>query len=218
MHPSKKLFFLLFAVLTVTIFLFSRELKRTFNITTAPDSKPIVSDGMADIALDKNDFVLGNQGAALNIIMFGDLSCAKCQTVYYEIAKTVRAHPQDMRLIWKSAPLGGIFTKGNFLPHQAAYCAGQQGKFWPFIEMAMTDKYNFTANGLKKVAEGLPLNTPQWWQCTNSEEAKNKINDSVEQLSALGIKELPAVFVNNRLLNTEAKINLEEMLLSFIKK
>ncbi len=160
---------------------------------------------------------MGNPGADLNIILFGDFSCAKCREVYTQVAKTVRANPQKMRLVWKSAPLGGIFTPGNFLPHQAAYCAGLQNQFWPFAEIAMADKYNLTEDGLKKIAEGLKLNTVTWWQCTNSEITKKKITDTIAMVNGLRLRSVPALFVNNKLIDTNAKINLEDLLASFIK-
>lgn len=218
MHPAKKLFLLLALLIIAATFLFTRELRKAFNITTKPEIQPIISEGMANIPLDKEDYVLGNPGASLNIIMFSDLNCAKCREVYTVVAAVVRTHPQDVRFVWKSAPIGGIFTRGNFLPHQAAYCAGQQGKFFEFVEMVMADKHNLNADGLKKVAESLKLDKSVWWQCANSEEAKNKVTESVSLFNALGLRALPALFANNKLINTDAEINLEEMLVSFIKK
>lgn len=218
MSKQKRLFILLLIIISLATLFFIKIFRQTLNITTKQTGTPIISDGMADIPVDQTDPVLGNPGADLNIIMFGDFTCAKCREVYTEVAKTVRANPQKMRLIWKSAPLGGIFTAGNFLPHQAAYCAGQQKQFWPFAEIAMADKNNLTENGLKKIAEGLKLNITTWWNCTNSETAKKKITDTVAIVNGLRLRDVPALFVNNKLIDTNAKIELETMLTSFITK
>ena len=218
MPKQKRLFILLLVIVSLATLFFIKTFRRTLSITTQQTNTPIISEGMAEILLDKTDPVLGNPGANLNIIMFGDFSCTKCREVYAQVAKVVRAHPQDMRLIWKSAPLGGLFKTANFLPHQAAYCAGLQNQFWPFAEMAMADKNNLTESGLKKIAEGLKLNTTTWTQCTNSETTKKKITDTVTLLNGLGLRKVPALFVNNKLLDTDAKIDLEEMLNSFIVK
>jgi|SRR3989338_3099310 len=217
MQKQKKFYILFLIILALAGIFFIKEFRRALGITTSQSNTPIISDGMANIPLDQTDPILGNPGADLNIILFGDFSCAKCREVYAQVAKTVRANSQKMRLVWKSAPLGGIFIAGNFLPHQAAYCAGQQKQFWPFAEMAMADKYNLTEAGLKKVAEGLKLNTTSWWQCTNSDVAKKKITDTVAIVDALQLRSVPALFVNNKLVDTDAKINLEELLVSFIK-
>lgn len=217
MNKQKRFFILFLIILALAGIFFLKEFRRALGITTSQSNTPIISDGMANIPIDQTDPILGNPGADLNIILFGDFSCAKCREVYTQVAKTVRANSQKMRLVWKSAPLGGIFTAGNFLPHQAAYCAGQQKQFWPFAEMAMADKYNLTEAGLKKVAEGLKLNTTTWWQCTNSDLAKKKITDTVAIVDSLHLRSVPALFVNNKLVDTDAKINLEELLVSFIK-
>jgi len=219
MRPAKKLFLILALLIIAVMFLFTRELRKAFDITTETETRPIVSENTANTFLvDKSDYVLGNPGADLDIIIFGDFSCAKCREVYTTVSALVRSHPQDIRLVWKGAPIGGIFTRGNFLPHQAAYCAGRQNKSFEFMELLMADKHNLSEAGLKKAAEGLKLNENAWWQCSNSEEAKNKVTDSVSLFDALDLRTLPALFVNNKLLNTDADINLEEILLSFIKK
>lgn len=218
MQKSKRFFLLLLIIILLATLIFIKECRRALSITTTQSNTPIVSDGMADIPIDQTDPILGNPGADLNIIMFGDFTCPKCREVYTQVAKTVRANSQKMRLVWKSAPLGGIFTVGDLLSHQAAYCAGLQKQFWPFAEMAMADSKNLNETGLKKIAEGLKLNTTTWWQCTNSEVAKKKITDTIAIVNGLRLRSVPALFVNNKLVDTNAKINLEDLLTSFITK
>ena len=62
------------------------------------------------------------------------------------------------------------------------------------------------------------LDTESWWQCANSAETIQAIANSVQTANQLGIKSLPAIFVNNKLINTAKDVNMEEMLGNFIGK
>ena len=72
--------------------------------------------------------------------------------------------------------------------------------------------------GLEKIALNLNLNIGPLWLCANSPEAKQAIADSAQLAGQLGIRSLPAIFVNNKMINTDRDVNIEEMLTSFIKK
>ena len=121
-----------------------------------------------------------------------------------------------MRLIWKGSPQASLFSPADPLPHQAAYCAGAQNKFWQFIQIALQSKKNTTEAGLKSTAQGLSLDTAKWWQCVKSTDAIQAVASSTLVTKQLGIRTLPVVFINNRWINLDEDIILEDMLKQFI--
>lgn len=218
MPQQKKLFILLIGIVLIAGFLFATQIKRARDIVINPTEEPIINTNLTDIPLGSKDQILGNPGSPLTLVLFADLGCAECQSTYYSISKFIINHPQEARLFFKDAPSRGWFSDGNILAHQAAYCAGKQNKFWQFIDLVMKEKSNLKEAGLKKTAEALQLNTAAWWQCTNSEEAKSYVADNAALAQALGIKTIPALFINNKKINLTSDINLTEMLNKFITK
>ena len=218
MPQQKKLFVLLIGIVLTAGLLFANQIKQARNIVINPTKEPIINTNLTDIPLGATDQILGNPGSPLTLVLFADLGCAECQTVYYSISKFITSHPQEARLFFKDAPSTGWFSDGNILAHQAAYCAGKQNKFWQFIDLVMKEKTNLKEAGLKKTAEALQLNTGAWWQCASSEEAKNYVADNASLAQALGIKTIPALFINNKKINLTSDIDLAEMLNKFITK
>ena len=86
------------------------------------------------------------------------------------------------------------------------------------MDVAAEQRNNLEQSGLKKIALDLNLNVESFWQCANSLETKQAIANSTALSSQLSIRSLPAIFVNNKMINTDKDVNIEEMLTNFIKK
>ncbi len=198
-------------------FFFYLQIMRANQITVQRTEVPLISAIAINLPATESEQMLGNPGATTTIVEFMDLSCARCLTLHATIKDFVTKHPQAMRVVWKDDVKPGIFSNYT-LAHQAAFCAGKQNKFWEFMDMAIANKNNLLEPGLKKIATDLNLNIEPWWQCSNSAETKQAVADSVLLADQLGIKSLPAIFVNNKLINTAKDVNMEEMLGNFIGK
>ncbi len=195
-----------------------KAIKTSRTIQIIPAEKPLVNQQLVYIPTDKNDPEYGNPGADLVIVLFNDLGCPKCQKTQATIYKFVSEHPLEVKMVWKDAPSSGWFGSGSMAAHQAAYCAFKQNKFWEFVNQVALDRSNLKSYNFTKIAEGLKLNMPQWQACLDSTETKNKIEKSINLAEALGINELPGVFVNNKKIYIPDDINFEEMLNKFIAK
>lgn len=219
MLGHKKLFLLLLAIVgLVGLFLFV-QIKRAREITVIRNPVPLIAGGTMAIPDSLSEQIYGNPGAPVTITEFMDLGCAKCLALHLAIKDFVAKNPLKVRLIWKDAVWPKIFsTQQSWLAHQAAFCAGQQNKFWEFIDLVAPGKSNLAENNLKKIAENLQLDTAKWWQCAQSQEAKQAIESSTQIANQLGIKYLPAIFANNKLINTDADINIQEMLEEFSRE
>ena len=196
-------------------FFFYLQIKRATEITVDKVETPLISANTTFIPDSASEQMIGNPGATTTITEFVDIGCSRCLALHSATKKFVLQHPQAMRLIWKDYVKPG-FLSDYTLAHQAAYCAGQQGKFWEFIDIAIGNKNNLGEPGLKKIAQSLNLDLAKWWQCANSSAAKEAITASTQAATQLGVKSIPAIFVNNKLINTRKDIDIAEMLGSFI--
>lgn len=196
---------------------FYRQIVRTLQITVVRTQAPLISSNVVFIPNSESEQSLGNPGAGIIVAEFVDIGCSRCVDLHLAIKQFVIKYPQDIRLVWKDNVKPGILSDYT-LAHQGAYCASKQNKFWEFLDIAATQRNNLAEAGLKKIALDLNLNIETWWLCTNSPETKQAIYDSSVKASQLGIRSLPAIFVNNKMINTDKDINIEEMLTNFIKK
>ena len=217
---QKKFYILLIVMVTLAGILLFKQINRTRQITVKQNATTLIAPNPIPIPISDTELIFGNPGAPITIVEFADLGCKQCLSLHNAIQAIVAQHPQEMRLVWKDAPQPKIFSKDLTLAHQAGWCIGQQDqkKFWQFLSVASQNNVDLDESGLKSIAAGLTINTDSWWQCTTSDSTKQKIADSVNLASSLGIRSVPAIFINNKLINTKADINIQEMLANFIAK
>ncbi len=196
---------------------FYRQIMRARQITVVRTEAPLISSSVVFIPNSESEQTIGNPGANIIVTEFVDIGCARCLSLHSAIKQFVIKHPQDIRLVWKDNVKSGLLSDYT-LAHQAAYCAGKQNKFWEFLDVAAEQRNNLEQSGLKKIALDLNLNVESFWQCANSLETKQAIANSTALSSQLSIRSLPAIFVNNKMINTDKDVNIEEMLTNFIKK
>lgn len=214
---QKKYYLLLIIIIIIIAGLLYLQIRRAGSIVTSFSTAPILSADATFIPTYPADPKLGNPGAPIIIIEFADLSCPQCQKDNYILTKFVNEHPTEMQLIWKDAPRLHLFAHSNILAHQAAVCAHKQNQFWKFIEIAMTEK-KFSRADLQKIAEGLKLNLANWNKCLDSEESKAPLAAGMGLAKTLGIQNLPAIYINSKLINLTPDLNLEELLTRSITK
>ena len=214
----KKIYFLLLILVGLGgIFLFT-QIKRATEIKITKNPIPLISGATLPIPDSVSEQIYGNPGAPITITEFMDLGCAKCVALHLTIKDFVSKNPLKIRLIWKDAVQPKIFAKDFALAHQSAFCAGKQDKFWEFLDAAIANRNDLLEPGLKKIAEDLKLDTNKWWQCAQSQEAQEAIKSSTQIANQLGIRYLPAILANNKPINTDADINITEMLEEFTRE
>jgi len=218
MSSSKKLFIGLIGVIALVAFLLVQQIRRASSITTHTKVLPIISAEAVDIPLDKSEPILGSPGAPLTLVEFVDLGIADARSLHTTLAAFVAEHPQDVRLFFKDTPNSSIFSVNATLAHQAAYCAGKQKNFWPFVGRVAENSGNLREANLRKIAADLKLNSTEWWACVQSGEAGQKMEATAALSKNLSIGTAPALFVNNKRVNLGENINLKQMLGSFIAK
>jgi len=214
----KKLYLAILIFIVIAAIFLRKEIKNTANITIKKETVPIISKNLTAVPIDKNDPIYGNPGAPITIIEFADLGCKKCYEIHKIVTDIVVKNPEKVRLIWKNLPTEKWFSAPNTLPLESAYCASEQNKFWQFVNTAMQSKKSLQADNIKKIAEGLKLDTDKWWKCVQAEKTKQKISSSVNTAKQLGIKTAPTIFVNNKWINIEEDFDLKELLEQFVKE
>lgn len=217
MTPNHRTFFLFFFVaISIGAVLLFRQMFLARHFSTEQGRDYIVSPNSYDIPLDGTEPVLGNPGAPLTITLFNSIGCSDCKKAHDTLSAFVLAHPTQAKLIWKAVPEKTLF-RNSLLAHRAAFCAGEQKKFWPFLNKAMESKNSRSQDALKAIATDIKINTTQWQQCLTSDKAARFIATATVVNKALDTTSPPVVFINDKKLNLKNTVDLDQLLNSLIE-
>ena len=139
----------------------------------------------------------GSSKPAVTIVEFSDFECPFCSVVQGTLKQVLENYGRDVRLIFKHLPLEG---HRNSLPAaRAAYCAGEQDRFWPFHDALFASK-DLTPATLTRIAGDLGLGLPKFQACLNSEQSRAAIVKDLETARLFRIESTPSFIINGKLI------------------
>lgn len=212
-HTKKFILFLaiITAIAGLTLF---KQIKKAGNITTKVVEKPLINPSLVNIPITANDQILGNPGANLTIVEYLDLSDEKSVNLHQQLANIIGKNPMAARLVWKDLPSGSLFGD-NTLPHRAIWCAGDQKKFWPFVEQLLSAQ-KIDADAINNALSKTQLNADLFNQCLNNAAGKQMMAAAVAAGKIIGVTKAPALFVNNQQINLDEDVDIAQMITTFI--
>jgi protein-disulfide isomerase len=179
-------------VLLVAVILIGVEWR---TIVPAPSSFDLAANLLAG-----SPPALGSANAPVTIVEFGDYQCPTCDNWYHTQEPSVIQNLVDTgkaRLVWRDFD---YFGPDSVYASEAAYAAGEQGKFWQFHDLLFQSQQ--TPNGgwasrqnLEKFAEQLGLNMTQFDQAFNSGKYDSLINSNHALGVEAGISGTPTFFL-----------------------
>ena len=214
---AKKLLLSLAGVTILVAILFWRQVKRAGTIVTTLSPDPLISASVLPLPVSPQDPVLGNPGAPLTLVEFIDLTDQKSLALHTTASEFVRANPREARLIWKDFPVRSLLSNSHTLPHLALWCAGEQKKFWPYLEAFLAAPAKNLAS-LEKLTNLPGISVPLWKQCLSTPSTEAAINSAQILAQVLGLKTAPALFINNKQLNLSEDVDLASLLKSLVQK
>jgi len=138
-----------------------------------PVSSTPSSANLAAVLLADNPPTLGSPNASVTIVEFGDYQCPTCGEWYnMQEASVIQnlVNTGKAKLVWRDFDYYG---PDSISASEAAYAAGEQGKFWQFHDLLFQNQQ--TPNGgwasrqnLDKLARQLGMNMTQFDQAFNS--------------------------------------------------
>lgn len=156
----------------------------------------------------QNGNTMGDPNAPVIIEEFSDFTCAHCRTFAITKADEIAV---------KYVSTGQVYfvfnSVGNMLGHpnsilsaEAAYCAGDQNRFWEFHDLLYANQPTLFANinrnldkSMVTLAESLVLDMARFKSCMDQDKYKNVIqSDQIDAFQA-GIEETPSFVINGEL-------------------
>ncbi|MFO8084504.1 MAG: thioredoxin domain-containing protein [Desulfobacterales bacterium] len=147
----------------------------------------------------KDDPSLGHPDAPVVVVEFSDYLCPGCRKAH-ENAEIVKEKYRDrIRWVFKDFPLEQ--HKGADKMAEAAHCADEQGKFWPYQDLLFSSKFEPRMEKLEKFAESLGMDKKKFRQCVESRKYKSKVEESVKIGKEAGVSATPTFIINGQMIS-----------------
>jgi protein-disulfide isomerase len=174
-----------------------------------------------------DDNTMGDPNAPIKIEEFADFQCPFCERFYEETEPLLRQYYIDtgkVQFVYRSM---GNFVSDNIAraagtpaktesqdSAMAAYCAGDQDKFWDmhahlFANALGEDAGSFTDKRLKAIAETAGLDVNAFNSCYDSGTFRDRVQQDFEDGQSAGVNGTPGFLVTYTV-NGETKTKLIE--------
>jgi len=140
--------------------------------------------------------IKGTKGAKVKIVEFADYQCPHCAHAHEVLGKVMKKYSAKVEFSYLDFPINrsGISKRVA----EGAFCANKQGKFWEFHDLAFTKQTELTAEKPAEFAKNLKLDETAFKKCLDSQEAKDFVQNSMNEGERIGIQGTPSIYMNGK--------------------
>ena len=194
---GQRWFYMLLAVLLIAgIATLSYLATRPRGVTETTNTAPIPNQG----------HVIGSDSALVEVVEFGDFECPACghfANLTEPDVRTRLVNAGQIRFRFMDLPLN--IHRNTWSAHNAAWCAGDQGKFWEMHDLIFQnqDRWNGEATRrpervLTGLAGGLGLDMTRYEECVNTQKFRPQIQANFNEATRRGIPSTPTFIIGNK--------------------
>jgi len=157
----------------------------------------------------------GNPDAPIRIDEYSDFQCPYCRIFFEETeAQIMESYVADGTVYFVYNSYGDFIGAESAAAAEAAYCAGDQEKFWEMHDIIFANQTgenvgSYTDRRLSAFAEKIGLDMDQFNSCFNGGDHRDRVNQDEKNATIAGIKATPS-FVLTYTVNGEPKTKLIE--------
>ena len=142
----------------------------------------------------------GPEAAPVTIVEVTDFHCPYCKRVQPTLNEVLLKYPDKVKLVFRDFPIDQLHPNARKAA-EAARCANEQGKFWPYHDKLMAGGTDASPEKLKEYAKELELDAGAFEQCLASGKYRAAVQKDVDEGTRLGVNGTPAFFINGRMLS-----------------
>lgn len=150
--------------------------------------------GDVDVVTD-DDPSLGQPGAVLTIVEFGDFGCPYCRQASFAVRSLMNEYQDRVRFIYRDYPME-LAHPGAQAAAEAGECAQEQDKFWEFHDKVFQNQSDLSAERLTQHARELNMNVPAFESCLGSGRYSDEVLQDYQEGLQAGVTGTPTFFFN----------------------
>ena len=218
---------LFFALLMVALSFLSNELRQfvlkqtpTKEVSLVEKQPKLTAELSSHLPLSTSpymgkgeDYRMGQETAPIIIHEFADFECPSCKYAGKALKGLLSEYPGRILLVFRNYPLDQAcnenisreFHKNACFMAQMARCAGKQGKFWEFHDLAFENQKDISEEAAKKWALSLGLKSNDLNKCLQDSYVLDKIRDDIALGDKIGVQGTPSIFLNGQRVSGQLK-------------
>jgi protein-disulfide isomerase len=145
---------------------------------------------------------LGNAAAPVLVEEYGDFQCPACARLERDVGPTIRqlAEQGRIRFVFHH---DAIIGRESALAANAATCAGDAGRFWPYhdalyAEQAPENSGALTVERLIALGQRLGASGPIFASCVRNDTYRPWVAKVSDEAAARGVTAIPTIFINGK--------------------
>ncbi|WKZ25069.1 MAG: thioredoxin domain-containing protein [Patescibacteria group bacterium] len=151
---------------------------------------------------------IGSDNPKVTIVQFSDFACPFCRVSFPVLREISIKYAEDVKIIFRDWP--GHDESIDLA--MAAYCAGEQGKFWEMHDMIFqnySDALGKDKNNLAILAERLGVYNEKFQTCFDEKKYLQQIRQNYLDSKTLGVVGTPTWFINGR--KVEGALTIQDL-------
>lgn len=147
-------------------------------------------------SVNRLDPYKGDINAKITIIEYSDFFCLACKTLNTNLQEIEKLYGNNVKIVFKALPVINQLEGKNAT--LAAYCAGEQNRFWEYEDLLFQNSTLLYDQTYKELAKALNLNEQNFNTCLASQRYEALINNNLAEALRLEITSIPTLYINNQ--------------------
>lgn len=157
--------------------------------------------------IESKDVIIGDPKALITIMQFIDYESEKSAQAHEIVKKIMDAYKGEVNFNFRHFPLMRIHQKA-LKAAEAAVGAAQEGKFFEMHEMMINNRKHLGIISLKSYAKEIGVNNKSFLNNLINGKYGLFVQDDLKYGIELGVKEVPAFFVDGEKLGENVTVEL----------
>ena len=145
----------------------------------------------------KDDPFKGKKDAKLTLIEFSDYECPFCSRHFREVLPQIEREyltTGKVKYVFRNFPIESIHPRA-FKAHEAANCAGEQGKYWEMHDRLFANQNLLALKELPQHAKVLGLDGEKFQRCLDNGKQASKVRSDLADGQKAGVQGTPTFFL-----------------------
>lgn len=156
-------------------------------VFSKPTSRPMPS-------VRSTDPYLGKSNSSITVVVFTDFECEFCKSEVATIKEVLNQYQDRIRLVHKDYPL--TLHRSARRAAEIGRCAQDQDRFWQMYDVLFSHQSELGTVTLETLAKEADADAAKLSTCMQQGDAVSRVDASISDAQALGITDVPTIFVN----------------------
>lgn len=158
----------------------------------SPAAQPTPSANADAVApVNDADHIRGDADASITIVEYSDIECPFCSQFHNTMKQVLAEYDGQVRWVYRHFPLTSIHPNA-VTGALASECAGEQGKFWEFTDLAFENQRSgINLASLRGFAEDVGLNISEYDNCVSERRYQDKVTSETRNAQETGGRGTP---------------------------